>query len=132
MFALIISGIATYAQQSATDKINNLVKEMEAEFNANKMMKVSAYYLDSAVIMGGGMNITGRTGIDNYWGALQDKSASWKLETDKIEDYGQVIIQRGRSYLSSASGMKSNVRFIVIWKKTGDSYRILYDSFTRL
>jgi hypothetical protein len=63
---------------------------------------------------------------------MQDKSATWKLETDKIEDYDKIVIQRGRSYLASASGMKSNVRFIVIWKKTGDTYRILYDSFTRL
>ncbi|HMI80022.1 MAG TPA: hypothetical protein VK484_14580 [Ferruginibacter sp.] len=76
--------------------------------------------------------MTGREGIDAYWMSLKDKSASWKLETDKIEDYDKVVIQRERSYLSSASGMKSNVRFILIRKKVDNSYRILYDSFTRL
>jgi len=131
MFAVLLSVITSYAQLDAAGKIN-LVKEMEVEFNGNNMLKVSAYYLDSAVIMGGGMNITGRPGIDNYWRALKDKSATWKLETDKIEDHDQMLSSGGRSYLASASGMKSNVRFILIWKKTGDTYRILYDSFTRL
>ena len=105
---------------------------MEVAFNANDMNKVAGYYLDSALILGGGSNLTGRKNIDNYWLSLKDRGASWKLEIDKIEDFGNVVIQRGRSYLSSPSGMQSNVRFILIWKKEGDSYRVLYDSFTRL
>ncbi len=129
---LLIGPFIIYAQSNATDKINALTKEMEQDFNANNMLKVSAIYLDSALIMGGGMNVTGRKSIDDYWLSLKDKSASWRLETDKIEDFDKIVIQRGRSYLSSASGMKSNVRFILIWKKEGNSYRILYDSFTRL
>jgi len=131
MLALLTGPVIMYAQ-TGTDKINALTKMMEQEFNANNMLPVAAYYLDSALIMGGGMNVTGRKNIDDYWLSLKDRSASWKLETDKIEDHDKIIIQRGRSYLSSASGMKSNVRFILIWKKTGDTYRILYDSFTRL
>ena len=129
---LLIIHACICAQSNAMDKINALTKEMEQDFNANNMLKVSAVYLDTAAMLGGGMNVTGREGIDAYWMSLKDKSASWKLETDKIEDYDKVVIQRGRSYLSSASGMKSNVRFILIWKKVGNSYRILYDSFTRL
>ncbi len=128
---MLISMVA-FAQSKVHDKIIELNKEMEKQFNRNEMLNVSAFYLDSALIIGGGANLTGRPNIDNYWLSLKDKGATWKLEIDKIEDFDQVVIQRGRSYLSSGSGMQSNVRFILIWKKTGDSYKVLYDSYMRL
>jgi ketosteroid isomerase-like protein len=127
-----LSSTFGFSQSTAADKITVLNRQMEKDFNGNEMLKVAAYYLDSAVILGGGMNLTGRTNIDNYWLSLKDKAASWKLEIDKIEDYDNIVIQRGRSYLSSGPGMQSNVRFLLIWKKKGDSYKVLYDSFTRL
>jgi len=132
LLVLLVGPVISYAQSNAADKIKALAKEMEQEFNGNNMLKVSAHYLDSAAIIGGGMNVTGRKDIDKYWMSLKDQSASWKLETDKIEDYDKIVIQRGKSYLSFSSGGQSNVHFILIWKKTGDSYRILYDTFTRL
>ncbi len=130
--ALLIVSSVTSSQSKIADKITALNKEMEQAFNSNDMLKVSTLYLDSAAIVGGGMIVTGRKAIDNYWLSLKDKSAKWKPEIDKIEDYDQVVIQQGRSYLSFSSGGQSNVRFILTWKKTGDSYNILYDTFTRL
>jgi ketosteroid isomerase-like protein len=118
--------------QPVSEKITALNKEMETAFNKNDMASVAGFYLDSALILGGGTNLTGRKNIDNYWLSLKDRGAIWKLEIDKIEDFDKIVIQRGRSYLTSGSGMQSNVRFILIWKKEGESYRILYDSFTRL
>jgi ketosteroid isomerase-like protein len=132
---MMLNSLTGFSQSKTRDKIIALNKEMEKDFNSNNMPGVAAVYLDSALILGGGMNITGRTEIDNYWLSLKDKAATWKLEIDKIEDYNNIVIQRGRSYLSSgpnAAGMQSNVRFILIWKKIGDSYKVLYDSFTGL
>lgn len=128
----IVCSLNTFSQSKVADKITALNKEMEISFNSNNMLKVAAFYLDSAVILGGGTNMTGRTNIDNYWLSLKDNGATWKLEIDKIEDHDNIVIQRGRSYLSFGSDRQSNVRFILIWKKIADSYKILYDSFTRL
>ena len=128
---LLGCAIAAFTQ-TIPDRITALNKEMEKAFNNNDLSKVAGFYLDSAVILGGGMNLTGRKNIDNYWLSLKDQNASWRLEIDKIEDYDNIVIQRGRSYLSFGSGGQSNVRFILIWKKSGDSYKVLYDSFTRL
>jgi len=130
---LSLLGCTTAAfSQTIPDKITALNKEMEKAFNNNDLSKVAGFYLDSAVILGGGMNLTGRKNIDNYWLSLKDQNASWRLEIDKIEDYDNIVIQGGRSYLSFGSGGQSNVRFILTWKKAGDSYKVLYDSFTRL
>src|SRR5258705_3530077 len=123
LLVLLIGPVMAYTQSNVHDKINVLNKEMEKEFNSNNMQKVASYYLDSATIIGGGMNVTGRKNIDSYWMSLKDQSANWRLETDKIEDYDQILIQRGRSYLTMGSGGQSNVRFVLIWKKTEDSYR---------
>jgi ketosteroid isomerase-like protein len=128
-------GISATAQTSVADRIIQLNKELETAFNNNEMMKVSSYYLDSSLISGGGMNITGRTSIDQYWMSLKDQHAAWKLETDQVEDYGEIVIQRGKSYLTMTNnGAKKefNVRFLLIWKKTELGYRILYDVFSRL
>ena len=135
IISMLFGSMVSFSQLKTPDKITALNKEMEKDFNNNNMLKVASFYLDSAVILGGGMNLTGRTNIDNYWLSLKDKAASWRLEIDKIEDYDNIVIQRGRSYLSLGSngaGTQSNVRFILIWKKTGESYKVLYDSFTRL
>lgn len=129
---LAINSYILPAQSKVADKITALNKQLETDFNSNNMDKVAALYLDSAVIMGGGLNITGRAAIDNYWMGLKDKNAKWKLEIDKIEDHGNIVIQRGRSYLTFSPERQSNVRFVLIWKKEIDSYRVLYDAYTRL
>ena len=129
---MVMSSMVTFSQLNVENIISRLNKEMEKDFNKNDMLAVSAYYLDSAVILGGGMNITGRKSIDNYWLSLKDKTATWKLEIDKIEDHETIVIQRGRSYLKMGEGNQSNVRFILIWKRSGDTYKVLYDFLTRL
>lgn len=129
-FAVTCSSLI--AQSKVMDKINALNKQLESDFNSNNMDKVAGLYLDSAFIMGGGANVTGRAAIDNYWMSLKDKQAKWKLEIDKIEDYGNIVIQRGRSYLTFSPERQSNVRFVLIWKKDGDSYKVLYDTYARL
>lgn len=133
MLCLLFSTIV-FAQKD-NPAIRELLKDMETSFNSNDMLKVSAFYLDSAGISGGRQYITGRNNIDNYWLSLKDKNAVWRLETDGIEDYGDVVLQRGRSYLSYKSGetqRQSNVRFLLVWKKTGQSYKVLYDYFSGL
>jgi ketosteroid isomerase-like protein len=109
---LLVIGLAlnpaiSFSQPDVTNKIIALNKEMENAFNNNDMGKVASFYLDSATILGGGMNLIGKINIDNYWLSLKDKGSKWRLEIDKIEDYDNIVIQRGRSYLSSGSGMQS-------------------------
>jgi len=130
--AVVFGSKYSYSQSIVSDKITALNKEIENAFNSNNMEKVAAFYSDSAVVMGGGMNVTGRSALDKYWMSFKDRGSSWKLEIDKIEDFGNIVIQRGRSYLTSTSGGQSNVRFLLIWKKSGDTYKVLYDTFTRL
>jgi ketosteroid isomerase-like protein len=126
---------ATHAQD-VERKIKDLNAELVRLFNKNDMAGVAAYYLDSALISGGRTNITGRKNIDSYWAGLKDKKGVWRLEVDKVENYRDIVIQRGRSYLNYTGGdgvrRDSNVRFVLIWKKTGDSYKILYDIYSSL
>ena len=122
---------------TAGDKIEELNRQMEKSFGENDMLSVASFYLDSALITAGGrMNITGRKGIDQYWMSLKDQNAQWKLATESIEDYGVYVLERGKSFLKfktpTGSGQESKVRFFIIWKKTADSYKILYDVFIRL
>ena len=131
---LFITGYC-FSQSKSVNSIKELNKEMEDYFNRNEMQNVSAFYFDSSVISGGRMRITGRSGIDNYWQMMKDKGYNWKLVVDSIEDYGQIVIQNGKSYLTKTENgaeKQMNTRFLLIWKKTGDSYKILYDLFSSL
>ncbi len=135
IIAFFICFSASYAQLTVKDKIENLNREMENSFRENDMLKVASFYLDSALISGGQMNITGRKGIDQYWMSLKERNAQWKLETESTEEFGIYVLQRGKSFLKfkiNGTEQASNVRFFIIWKKTADSYKILYDIFTRL
>jgi len=133
-FLLFVSGYC-FSQSKADISIKQLNKEMEDYFNKNDMQNVSSFYLDSSVISGGRMRITGRSGIDNYWQMMKDKGYNWKLVIDSIEDYDQIVIQNGKSYLTKTENgaeKQMNTRFLLIWKKTGDSYKIIYDVFSSL
>jgi ketosteroid isomerase-like protein len=138
LFIAIMGLHTAFSQNTVQEKIGELNREMEKRFRENDMMGVAALYLDSALISAGGrMNVTGRTAIDRYWMGLKDQGAQWKLEIDLIEDFGNYVLQRGRSYLkyrpqANGSQQESNVRFFIVWKKTGDSYRIEKDIYTRL
>ena len=135
LIAICLSSMLTsYSQQVAVkDRIEEINRSMEKSFHENDMIKVASFYLDSAMISGGRMSITGRNGIDRYWMSLKDQNAQWKLETESIEDYGAFVLERGMSFLkfktSDGAGQESNVRFFIIWKKIGDDYKILYDVF---
>jgi ketosteroid isomerase-like protein len=135
LVSLVLLFCLHHSYGQVPERIRTLNNEMEQAFNANNMDKVSSFYLDNAIISGGRINVTGRKDIDNYWLSMKDKSARWKLEIESIENYGEVVIQRGKSYLvftSNGSERQSNVRFLLIWKKTGTSYRVLYDYFSML
>ena len=135
LFFLLLTSGYCFSQSKTDISIKQLNKEMENYFNKNDMQNVSSFYLDSSVISGGRMRITGRSGIDNYWLMMKDKGYSWKLVIDSIEDYDQIVIQNGKSYLTkteNGSKKQMNTRFLLIWKKTGDSYKIIYDLFSSL
>lgn len=135
LFFLLFISCYCYSQSKADVSIKQLNKAMEDYFNKNDMQNVSAFYLDSSVISGGRMRITGRNGLDNYWLMMKDKGYNWKLIIDSIEDYGQIVIQNGKSYLTKTENgaeKQMNTRFLLIWKKTGDSYKIIYDLFSSL
>ncbi len=135
IIAFVTCFFASYAQSTVQDKIEALNKEMENSFRENDMLKVASFYLDTALISGGRMNITGRIRIDQYWMSLKDKNGKWKLETESTDDFGSYVLQRGRSYLKfklNGTEKESNVRFFIIWKKIDEGYKILYDVFTRL
>jgi ketosteroid isomerase-like protein len=128
---------SSFAQTSVVEQIKALNSAMEKSFMDNDMLKVASFYADTALISGGGrMNVYGRKAIDQYWVSLKDKGAQWKLEVDSVEEFGSYVLQRGRSYLkfkgSDGVERQSNVRFFIVWKKAGDSYKILNDTFTRL
>jgi|SRR5687768_9866200 len=135
LFFMVVFSSYCYSQSKAGNSIKQLNKEMEDYFNKNDMQKVSSFYMDSSVISGGRMRITGRSGIDNYWQMMKDKGYNWKLLIDSIEDYDQIVIQNGKSYLAKIENgveKQMNTRFLLIWKKTGDSYKIIYDLFSSL
>ena len=129
--------LTAFSQSTVADQIKDLNIQMEKSFKENDMIRVASFYADSALISGGGrMNVTGRAAIDQYWNGLKDRGSDWKLEVDSVEEFGLYVLQRGRSYLKTKGRdgvvRNSDVRFFLVWKKTGDSYKIITDVYTRL
>lgn len=136
MFFLVILFVDSQGQ-TVKEQIEALNIGMEKSFIENDMMKIASLYADSALISGSGrMNIYGRNAIDHYWTSMKGRGISWKLEIDSVEEFGLYVLQRGKSYLafkgSDGSERQTNVRFFIIWLRTGDSYKIMNDIFTRL
>jgi ketosteroid isomerase-like protein len=65
-------------QQPLKRQIDSLHASMTAAFNASPPA-TAAFYADDAAMIGGGMRVSGREGIDRYWGRITP-TATWKLE----------------------------------------------------
>lgn len=95
-----------------------LHRDMVAAFRENPA-SVARYYTDDATIMGGGRRSLGRDEVDAYWRA-SPSGASWALDVLEVGGDAKSPWVRGRSTLSSASGMRMVTDYVGILKRGAD------------
>ena len=104
---------------------------MTAAFNRGDYLAAARFYTHDAQIIGpGGLRVTGRAAVDQYWTSLP-AGATWRLEVLEVGGSIASPWQLGRSTLvmparSGGGTSTSIVDFIAIWRREPDRSLKLY------
>lgn len=119
---------STLLAQDLRKQVEALHAAMVSAFTADPA-STAKFYTDDAGVVGGGMRVVGRTGVDNYWKSVGPGS-TWKLEVLDVGGIPEAPWVHGRSILTSASGRVSPTEFIgLLQRGLDDQLRFRVDAY---
>lgn len=115
-----------------TAEILEVNRHMEETFNEKRFKDIANFYTEDSKMIGPNTDIKGKD-MKEYWGMFNGEM-TWALENIEIKNLNDdFAMQTGISKITyikpnGTSGILAS-RFTLIWKKTGNGWRILHDIF---
>ena len=132
---LLIVGCAA-PQQDNTDEARAGIEATNVQFmdafSAGEAADVAACYTEDAQFMPpNGEIVSGREAIQEAMQGLTDAGIKGlQLETVEVEGHGDTAYEVGKGTLTGEDGQTiDEVKYIVIWKKVGDAWKLHRDIF---
>jgi ketosteroid isomerase-like protein len=116
--------------ENVKDAIMQSNKRFLDAFNNGNAKGVALKYVEKAKLLPPNSNvIQGLEGIEAFWkGAMDMGLKKAELETILAEEHGNTAIEEGRYKLFLENGqIADNGKYIVIWRKAGDSWKMDLD-----
>ena len=113
-----------------------IIRDMEAEFehNANAgdaaALSQAFYAADAQLLPPGAPLANGAAAIQEFWTAFfSAKPTDIKMDTMHVEASGEMAYSLG-TYRYSQDGTPHQGKYIVVYRKEGDGYKCVADSFS--
>ena len=131
---LILVGLV-HGQSKTDPALDKLTSEFAAAFNAKDAEKVASFYADDAVVMPPNEPlITGRTSIEaRYEREFRLGLTSLQLRPMESALAGTHAFEVGTSAVSwdsPAGRLSTSGKYVVIYKRVGNAWKIAYDIYT--
>ena len=128
--AMLLPTVATAGEPRA--HIDEVLVKFVAAFNAGDAATVASFYTkDAALFPPNAKRVNGRSGIQKFWqGAIKSGMKIDVLHAVEVEANGGLAGETGVFTLRvpGKSGMaKVDGKYIVIWKRTGHTWRLHRD-----
>jgi uncharacterized protein (TIGR02246 family) len=132
--AMLVAGVV-HGQSKTDPVLDKLTSEFAAAFNTRDAEKVASFYADDAVVMSPRTPlITGRASIEaRYRQEFEQGLRNLRLRPIESALAGAHAFEVGTSTvaLDTPSGLLSaSGKYVVIYKRVGDAWKIAYDIFT--
>ncbi len=130
--ALLVSSPA-WAASDLRSEIEAANKNFEAIFSQGDSSGIAGLYTDEAQLLPAQSDfVTGTKAIQEFWQAAFDAGLKRvSLVTLEVEGHGHTAHEVGRLELRDADGkVVDRAKYIVIWKKQGDSWKLHRDIWT--
>lgn len=132
LLAVLAPGGALLAQEDAAAAIAATNRAFQEAVAAGDAAAVAAVYTEDALLMA--PNAPAAQGHEAIQAAMQEMLdmgvGSLTLTTDEVMDHGDTATEVGRYVLESTDGEHlDHGKFIVIWKRTGEGWRLHRDIF---
>jgi ketosteroid isomerase-like protein len=126
--ALALAVPATLIAQDLRKQVEALHASMVVAFSTDPA-STAKFYTDDATVVSGGMRVTGRAGVDDYWKSI-GAGSTWKLEVLDVGGIPEAPWVHGRSTLTSASGRVSLTEYIgLLQRGVDDQLRFRVDAY---
>ena len=128
--AVLIVGVLVHGQGKTDPTLNKLAAEFETAVNAGDAAKVAAMYADDAVLMAPNEPmVKGRSAIEATFKKMmkQEGKVTLKLTPFHSEIAGERAHEAGTVTLKLPGGQTVNEKYLVIYKRVGNEWKIAYD-----
>jgi ketosteroid isomerase-like protein len=127
LLAILIAS-PVYAQdvKSEIDKQN---EAFEKAYMSHDFKTLAELYLADAIVYPQGSDIIkGREGIRKLWESYEKDMTAVDYQTIEVIDAGDYAIQVGK-WDSTYQGKPDQGRYMTVWKKDGDTWKVFRDSW---
>jgi Ketosteroid isomerase homolog len=123
---LIASPVYGQDVKSEIDKQN---EAFDKAYASHDFKTLGQFYEEDAVVYPQGSDIIkGREGIQKLWESYEKDMTAVDYQTIEVIDAGDYAIQFGK-YDATYQGKPDQGRYMTVWKKDGDTWRIVRDSW---
>ena len=130
VFVLSFAASMLQSQAELRPEIENLNTAMVAAFKRDPAT-VAAFYTDTAVMVGGGQRIEGRSALERYWKGASMFS-DWTLDVLQVGGTADAPWQYGRSRIVSRSGQVMETYFLGLLRRApSGELRFHVDAYSR-
>lgn len=137
---LIAVAAARGGQQTTDPALDKLAAAFADAFNVKDAARVAAFYADDAIVMPPNQPmVRGRRAIESYYArGFQQDVANFRLFPIESATNGAQAFEAGRSSLTLGRSAASrggpdlstaNGKYVVIYKRVNDQWKIAYDIF---
>src|SRR5262245_25548320 len=115
--------------QDVKSQIDMQNEAFDKAYAAHDFKTLAEFYEEDAVVYPQGADIIkGRDGIRKLWESYEKDMTAVDYQTIEVLDAGNFAIQFGK-YDSTYQGKPDRGRYMTVWKKDGDTWRIVRDSW---
>jgi len=118
--------------QGKTDPaLDKLAKEFVVAFNAKDAAKVVSFYAEDAVLMPPNQPMAkGRASIEAAWkGVFKEGVSNLQLRPIESVVAGNQAFEAGTSTVTVPGGGTEQGKYVVVYKRVGNDWKIAYDIF---
>jgi uncharacterized protein (TIGR02246 family) len=110
-------------------EINQQNEAFDQAYASHDFKKLGEFYAEDAVVYPqGGDVLKGREAIQNLWQSYEKDMTAVDYQTVEVIDAGDYAIQFGK-YDATYQGKPDQGRYMTVWKRDGDGWIIVRDSW---
>ena len=111
------------------NEINQQNQAFDQAYASHDFKKLGEFYTEDAVVYPQGSDVVkGREAIQKLWQSYEKDMTALDDQTIEVIDTGDYAIVFGE-YDATYQGKPDQGRFMAVWKKDGDSWKIVRDSW---
>jgi ketosteroid isomerase-like protein len=132
LFSMMLASVA-FGEADIRSEIEAANRQLEAAVAQSDSAAAAAMYTTNAQLLPAQSDfVSGQEAIGQFWGAVFEsglKGAS--LVTMEVEDHGDTAYEVGKfEFLSGDAAVLDQGKYVVIWKKDGDAWKLHRDIWT--